>query len=73
MKSPHYYYSPLTNLGYIDQAGERNMESDKAGGVLLLLGLITVSSSSFLSMFCPAELKLKPFFFFECVSFGLLL
>ena len=42
------------------------MELDKAGGVLLLLGLITIPSSSFFSVLCPAEL------FFECVSFGLL-
>ena len=43
-------------FGYIDQTGQRNMELDKAGGVLLLLGLITIPSSSFFSIFCPAEL-----------------
>ena len=42
------------------------MELDKAGGVLLLLGLITIPSSSFFSIFRPAEL------FFEFLSFGLL-
>ena len=46
------------------------MESDKAGGRLLLLGLITISASSFFSMFCPAELKLKPFCFLSVYLLG---
>ena len=37
------------------------MESDKAGGRLLLLGLITISASSFFSIFCPAELFFSVF------------
>ena len=48
------------------------MELDKAGGVLLLLGLITIPSSSFFSIFCPAELFLFSVYLLGCCRSGIL-